>query len=1089
TAPTARATRPPAAAVNRAGNKYYGPFVGGAESWGNPLDPIRGTAADSAYPAGYQAARPSVVELRVRRSFDGNYWTGSSWTATANTWMVMDGTTTWAWNAPPAVSTPTAWNDNQRMTVDVRAVDLVGNVSATASDNFVWDASPPTVSIATPSASHVAAMPSITGTADDPLDTSEASGLSASVEKVQVSIRNNNTNLWWDGSDFLGLAADHDTGSFWFESAVGAETLTAGWSLASAGIQAKLLTGSQYSVNARAVDYAKNVTPVASTFTFVYDAQAPTATVTVPRIDPNLVVSQLGVLQGTAQDGVLLDRIEVRIGRNDGFNDFWDPGDYDSNYDFRWGLLTDNPVSWFPAAGTLSWSTGTFPSDFFRNGKSYQVQARAVDKAGNISAVSVSSFSFTTLLPRSFVVTPSTRALSAFPGIAGTAIDDNAAVSTVSVAIKRVGSTDWWNDATWVSAGSPFWRQVTVPGSNCSAGAGLSCAWNYVLMNPALLVSGNQYQVMSISSNTAGKVEEFGVGNAGTGRDFTFTWDTQEPDSKVQVPAAGATLPSVTAISGTVGDQNPGAGLHDPLTLVTYPSSMTLSIREIGPSLGAYWNGGGTFTLSTEQFYPVTTLVHTGGNQYSWSLTSAGNLPTFASGRTYRIRTRGVDIALPTANSEATPDQRDFNFETSEASATILSPVNFNDYNALSAISGTAADQFGVKVVSVTVQVKNGDWWNGVGYPAGGPQFWFTAALTDTGDGKNFTWSFSSTSFNFADNVEYSVGVRVENNGGLLKVGQSSEFLFDTTPPTAGVTAPTRLSNPLNANAVGFYLNSLPALAGTAADSGIGSVGQVQVKIQSIAGDDIGKFWDGSGFNDTVTDWRPTNLIGAAFDKNTDLPPGAKMSTGSVYEVEARAIDQATNQQTILLKSTTFTYDPLPPTVALSTPANDVSVTTDAANPFKYCSPNNYCAGLAAARGTASDNLNVRKVEYRLQNQAGNYWNQSNDAFEANDALWIVATGSSSAGGVFEWTGSTLPNFAVKTQQRFSLQARSMDSAGNVLEYSTATFVYDRSEPVSVTTNVVHGSTIAPLGAVHGTATDGSSPAPGGVPAPRVQLV
>ncbi|TPW18339.1 MAG: hypothetical protein FD129_7 [bacterium] len=778
TKPSAAVTKPPLGALTYSLNKYYSPAVTGGETWGNPLDPIRGTAADTAYPAGYQTARPSLVEVRVKRSDDDNYWTGAGWTAVANTWLTMEGTTTWTWNAPPAVSTPTAWNDNQKMTVDVRAVDLVGNVSNLTFEEFNWDSAPPVTTITAPTGAYMASVPTVAGYSNDPLDVSETGqgGLDSSVKAVQVGIRNNSLlpqGRWWDGSAFTLLDSAHAAGSGWFSATVGVENSTADWTHATSTVA--FVTGNAFSINARSIDYANNVSAPVASFTFVFDNQKPNALVVVPPVGAGLVISQLGTIQGTASDGVLLDRVEVRLKRNDAVDLFWDPGNYNAVDLLKFIRGEGDAGAWFPATGTSLWSTGTFPSNFFKNSQSYSVHARSIDKAGNVSSLSAATFTFTTDLPTSFINIPSTRAISVWPNIGGTAVDLNAAVSTVSVAVKRLTDSSWYNDAGFVLPGTtdPLWRQVTASGVNCSAGPNIPCSFSYTLLASGVLTSGLEYQVMSISSNSANKVEQFGAGNPGTGRDFTFVWDTQPPVSKLTFPLSGDTYPAIAGITGTVADQNPGAGLHDPVTLATFKSSMTVSIKELGPLSGAYWNGAATFTLTTEQFFPVDSLTHTGGNQYTWALNTG--LPTFANGRTYRIRVRGTDAALPVANQETALDQRDFNFESSEASATITVPIDLDARNSLGTISGTAADLFGVRSASISLRISTGNFWDGSSYLSAGP-LWYTATLTDTGDGENFTWSYSSTTFNFGDDVNYTIGIRVQNRAGVQKVGQSVGF-------------------------------------------------------------------------------------------------------------------------------------------------------------------------------------------------------------------------------------------------------------------------------------------------------------------------
>ncbi|PIP85184.1 MAG: hypothetical protein COR54_00200, partial [Elusimicrobia bacterium CG22_combo_CG10-13_8_21_14_all_63_91] len=1073
-------SRPPSAAVNQAGRKYYSPAeTVGSQNFGNPVDPMGGSASDTPYPAGYPTARPSAVEVRIKRSFDGLYWDGTNWVAPNTTWVTMSGTTTWSWTTPPAVSTPTAWNDNQKMTVDVRAFDVVGNTSSIVTEDFNWDSVRPIPYIGIPNQAYVAAIPSLVGTANDPLDGSEGSGSDSGTEIVEIAVRRNvGLPRWWDGGDFTVLDVDHAVdGSGWFGAAVGVELSTANWTYDSTTIESQLVSGEEYSLNARAKDYAKNVSDPVSTFTFVYDPDPPSVRINEPPAQTGLTISHLSSLTGTAQDNVLLDRVQVRI-YSAQFALFWAPGDYSIPEAIRYSLSDTDAGAWFNASGLANWTTGPFGPDFFTNGQSYSIHSRSVDKAGNVSQISASTFGFTTELPETFIVHPSSPALSVLPTISGTGVDFQANITTISVAIGRLtgGSTAWWNGAAFQAQNDPVWNFV----EKCDA---QNCNWQYAGLTEPFLTPGLRYHVVSISTNQAGNVEELGLGNVDTGRDFTFVWDKLAPDSDITVPLDGQVLSSIAQLAGTAGDQDPGGGIPG-------VSSMTVSIQEIWPNVGAYWDGGSTFTLTAEAFWPVDTLTPTGGNQYTWSI--AGGLPVFKDDTTYRVRVKAADGALPTPNQQAIASQIDFSFETSESSVAVVFPALLNDYNTVAAISGTASDTFGVRVASISIREKTGAYWDGSTYTLLSPQY-YTVGLTDTGDGQNFTWSFSSNTFNFQDNFRYVISVKSEGASSVVYQGNDTEFIFDTTEPTADLTRPARAVNPLNANSVGFFLNQLAVVSGTAEDSEGAKINAartnfVEVRVQDTTNPPF-RFWDGAtGFNADSPFWIQTTLDTIPdpdeFSKSAQLPTPDKMTTGTVYEIQSRATDNAANVQSTLKTGTTFTFDAVPPTIAILGPDNDIAVSSD---PFKYCGPLK-CGGLAQSTGTASDNFNVRSVEYRIAKQNGEYWNNGTNLFQAG-SVWIVSDDSATVSGAFSWVASTLPAFSAFGNQRYRIESRATDAAGNVLVYSTATFVWDDVQPISVSTSIVHYSTISTLGAIYGTATDGNAPQIGGKIAPQISVV
>jgi len=1075
TPPSGTATRPPNGAKIASSKNYYGPA--------NLLNDILGIAADlPSAPPGYPTAKASKVEVQIVREKGGDncttggsafYWSGSGiWVSDPDTWVIVSGTDNW--NYTWAGAGLPAWDDNCEMTVSARATDRVGNVSEPVSQYFAWDNTTPLVFITTPAATHVRTNLPVNGTARDPYSILGGQGKGSGIKDVEVAIRNNSTLIasWWDGDGWDISDTNHGNGQGWIKASTTTEVAPpTGTSFSLPTTTIPFNSGTSYSVEVRAIDRAGNVTAPVATTQFIFDNERPNVAFTNPPAQADLTLSNLPIILGDADDAVDLHRVELRIRRND-TEAFWQQGTFPPSYSIN------NPdLAWFGAAGTLNWSSGTWNNDpgfeFFSDDVNYSIHARAIDKAGNESLFAASTFTFTTKLPMSYVVTPATYALSAFTNIAGTAFDSTSTIDTSRfyIGIQRHSDNKWFDGTSFsIAQANPFWRQVV------GMSAEKPYNWTYVDLSQGKLDTGVEYHIVTQSSNTAGKVEGMLTGWKGNWctfppcRDRIIVFDQAPPDARVVFPSSGAVLSALAQINGTAGDQNPGAGISG-------ISSVTVSMQEAWPVAGAYWDKvAGTFTLSTERFWPVDNLNPTGGNAYNWSITS---LPAFASGKIYRIRINSVDDTRPTANVQTEISSRSFAYETSFATITILYPANNSYQKGVASISGTAEDIFGVKVASLAIREYGGAYWDGSTYTFVAPQ-WFTAQEPLSGGPVNFTWSFSSDTFRFQDNRQYEIRVRITNNAGLTVEGNANTFTYDDSPPSSDITAPTRQSHPANANTVGFFLNKLTSVTGTAADPNTLRSG-VQASQISLRDTSNNQYWDGTGWfaYNPNNSWRPTSWEGACgagkFCLASGLPPvsgAGKFETGRVYELKARALDVAGNVQTSLLAGATFMFDLQAPLVAVNAPVNDVDV---ASTPTKYLN------ALNAIAGTADDNNNIARVEYRFFKEigaGGQWWHnsaQSNPGFNPDnteDDSWQVSLDSAPT-PTLGWGASDIPSFP-GNPGRYKVNTRAFDSAGNVLTYSTASFTFDDVRPVSKSSSVADGHVVNSLTAVYGTASDGN---------------
>jgi len=232
----------------------------------------------------------------------------------------------------------------------VKAIDGVGNESAVASLLFTIDATAPTVNIHD-IADAVNSLSSIGGTAADTTP--------GQLDRVEVQIRRMGQDTYWGGDSWTPAPA-------WVTA-----TGTHSWIYPLPALN----DGSAYEIRGRVIDTAGNESSVASD-TFIFDTTAPTVTMNgIP--NPAKALPSIGGTAGDPPPGQL-DRVEVRI-RNTTRETCWD------------GSSWVSASTWISASGTDSWSC-TAPR--LASGSTYEITVRAIDTAGNESAVAEDTFTY-----------------------------------------------------------------------------------------------------------------------------------------------------------------------------------------------------------------------------------------------------------------------------------------------------------------------------------------------------------------------------------------------------------------------------------------------------------------------------------------------------------------------------------------------------------------------------------------------------------------------------------------------------------------------------------------------------------------------
>jgi hypothetical protein len=302
------------------------------------MDKIRGTVSDPEVSTGIDR-----LELLILRVKDSKYWDGSTWSSDIN-WLLANGTSKWSYN-----SSAVAWTTKEQYRIYSRGIDNTTNFETEGEGiQFTIDVDDPRSLIMTPqNNSYLQRVISISGTAND------FGG--AGVKKVEIAIKQNTNDMYWDGS----LWVSSET---WLLT-----TGTTDWNYDS--LYMRWASNTQYSIFARSIDMINNIESPTIKCIFNIDMDGPISNIIHP-LDGSYQ-NQLTLISGNATDigGSGIENIEVSIRQNtDGL--YWD--------DKSW----QEEIFWLPASGFENWTLDT-NNIYWINDYYYTIRSTAYDKAGN----------------------------------------------------------------------------------------------------------------------------------------------------------------------------------------------------------------------------------------------------------------------------------------------------------------------------------------------------------------------------------------------------------------------------------------------------------------------------------------------------------------------------------------------------------------------------------------------------------------------------------------------------------------------------------------------------------------------------------
>ncbi|GAB4506088.1 MAG: hypothetical protein Kow00123_02260 [Anaerolineales bacterium] len=957
--------------------------------WFKTLSVITGTASDA-------TSGVARVDVLIQRGDNGQYYNGSGW-QTNPLWLLATGTTNWSY--------PFAPTETVTYTVSSRATDQAGLVqSALGTGTIYFDNTPPTSAVGTSGYYRTATWTGfITGTASD---------VGSGVQKVEITLKRLNDELYYDGSGWVGSAV-------WLPASG-----TTAWSYAFAPTP-----GMTYEVRSRATDNVGNVqTAPSAAATFMLDTGLPTSSVGTSGYYGTLTWT--GNITGTASDAESgVARVDITIQRQDGGTTYY--------YNGSWWQTTE---IWLLASGTANWHYPFTPE----HGRTYTIRSRAQDLAGNQQiAYGTGTLIYDSGAPTSSVTTSGLLGKTAWTGtIAGLASDDFAGVDVVHITVRRPDGqyytgSGWVTSTTWLTtSGTTAWTYAFTPTqgltytvqSRATDRAGNmqttfgSAAFSYDGTDPTSTVgvsgyygpatwtgaitgtaadgeSGLQSVVLSIKKSdntfwngTAWQAIEVWLPATGTANwsypfapqhgetytvrakatdragneqatpsQSTFTYDAASPVSAITTSGFYRLETWPGQIDGTASDE--GVGLQRVELTIQRPDNR-------------YYNGTGW--QDTEVWLAAT---GTDAWQYAFAPTD---------GMTYTVRSRALDAA---GNVQAVYATSSFCYDLQPPDSQVGTGGYYNALTWTGAITGTATDATsGVLGVAIILQRSVAPhYWNGTIWQAA--QTWITA----TG---SVTWSYP---FAPDSGVVYTVTSRAVDKAGNTEITYGTgSFALDLQEPDSVV------------GTSGFYRPATwtGAITGTAS-AGVSGVARVEITVQRSTDE---KYYNGTGWQ-LASQW-----LTATGTLNWTYPFSPTESV--TYTVQSRAWS-VSGVPEVTYGTGQFIYDSAPPTATLTTSAAYRTATWPGA-----------IAGLAADAGVGVD-----FVDFTLQRSSDNKYFAGGSAW-ANSPVWLRATGAETWGYTF-----TPPVEAI-----YTVQMRPTDKAGNVKDPPTpATFILDNTAPYAPT--------------------------------------
>jgi len=821
------------------------------------------------------------------------------------------------------------------------------------------DTTPPVAAVVSPvDGAYLNSLPSIAGTAADDV----------AVTEVQLKVVRQSDDYFWDGAVFVAA-----------ETWLTASFADPAWSYA---VLPAWVSGSSYTVIARAQDSSANWSAAYSTSVFHFDAGLPASAVLVPA--SGSAPAAFSGISGTAWDNESFAAQAwvklVRVADN-----------------MHWNGATSQwtvPEVWNLAIGSATWTWPGPAQAALTAGATYFAVSRAQDLAGNVQTSELQGSTFV-YAGATVVVTPADIApedpLPAGKlalGIAKVSLyQGEGMLAAVPAPVPMLRLT---LQTTPAGAPSPRLQSLQVKSSGTLSDADIKWMGLYAdhktigilgQFDGEVVLGGQPTDILIASASYSGGAWDFTGLNVS---DSTNSLITNSPRAfflgvRVSTSAAAPRSFGLVVASSTFALEGSSfsvlSGNNFPIVTATSPvRNMPGALYAKGTDISAWWQPS---ALPAGQYG----YAAAGSDRVGVLKLEAWTDGFLVRLNRLRIIHAGTGVSTDVAHARLFMD----------------------------AVSGDPTQGDGIFSPALDKEIT--DPGNPPVVDGGDPTSFLLPVLDPTLD-TTLNWStrtyFVVYDISTAAQSGLTHGARLEISGVNIQDGVvnffspiiSSNFAVtavDNQAPTAAILAPAHLA----------YLNSLPLLHGTAADNV--AVASVTVAVLNM---DAGLYWDGSTWG-AGSVW----LDAAVWPSSWTYANVPAWVEASSYVVTARTRDTSGNWS-LAYSTAVFTYDITPPAGAITAPLTGTY------------------AAFSSISGTAADAHGVTQVLVNVTRQLD--YSQWDGAAWAAGPQWILATGTSA------WNYAGINSAALDSGATYSFTIRVLDAAGNASDpmLGSSTFTY-----------------------------------------------
>ncbi|OVE76238.1 hypothetical protein BVX98_06325, partial [bacterium F11] len=1007
------------------------------------------------------------VLIRIKEADAGpRYWTGSSWTTTADTWFQSDSVddpkgqpATWTYDT---VAHNVVWQNNTTFYIETRAVDKAGNIEPVPAGyevKFSFTEPPANTFINTPTdTDHFKPTdPSVLTISGDGENLRLTNGVYVSLErhKGQAAWWNEGTTSWSTSftSNPVNVPGANDP------------TPDYAWSLAVTNPYG--IVNASYTVTT--VGYSKGSgleEPTPATVDFVIDSTVPVTVIQMPNATSTHTIV---MISGTAQDPSNPDQpstsqITLRLKRDDGR--YWET----AGSSWTLGLQTiPTDLVTVPLQAKVDWSTA--PVVPYQDGRQYTFIINPRDLAGNTESLEANMTKFSVIMDTSPPVAGSTQVvngqiLRTLVHIAGTASDPSGSfapgfksnLDQIEFQLYSNSEDLYWSGSLFNTSQSTW---VTMVGTD--AWTYTSAALNTELVKP--IRDGKWFTLLTRAIDNSDNVQSnFVLGISS----LSFRMDTSKPDTTVTKPVDSQSYQSTDLSGGSAftgySDDAPAQGAAG-----IDQAQVVLSYVNLSDNDTYYWNGI-SFSSGTPESanWLNADAIQNFVSSQTWKfLFSDPNDWVNEGDQQYVVKARARDdtIVPPSQSGQGNVEdsfdsnnQITFIVDDTDPYGAISTPTTGGFVSNLSSIEGTAnADRSGFPISASDGIVVRLHYTSGadVYYWNPGVEFDSTTVHEMQADYSTYygtvSWSLPNGGITLPTvaqmpEEDYTIDLILTDKAGNTTTADSISFSFDKTGPIVSSTKPVNNDYYGGVGGFNFAAKSLSTLAGTAEDQGsfASDIQNVTVRIQDLS--DSSNFWNGTGFTiadgDDPNAFRPTQGSGAGeidwqYPTTDSIPSWV---SGNNYRVSARAQDGAGNYS-VTYSTSDFLYDNHLPTATINVPVEGVSSLVSLPT----------ISGTATDKGlpSAPDNSGIKAVEIQIQrdqapiNWTGSLWDPAITWITSDGGpVRNVTVGLTTATWILD---SSTPVWA--SGERYYVRSRIIDQAHNISTVSYSTFTFDNSPP------------------------------------------